>query len=152
MLISLSSILRFASLAMAALVPQVRRWGMLVMLCLVLWGCGWINSAPPRSIVVEAVAQKVNQTQAVLQQQLGQSPETATDWPQASGIHITEHRWLTLQNQPVVEVNGTYHLKGGGLGWGQQRQTRPFSLYLRRTGEDQWTTVDLAGAGLLPEK
>lgn len=92
-------------------------------------------------MVAEAVAQRVAQTQVALQQQLGQSSE-ATPFPQASGIHITQHHWTSLNDQPAVVVEGTYHLKGGGLGWGQQRQARPFSLYLRRSGEDQWVLVD----------
>lgn len=127
---------------------QIFRVGLLLVFCGGLWGCGLVNPAPPRSVVAVAVAQKVAQTQVTLQQQLGLGTATeAIDLPQASGIHVTGHHWITLNNQPAVEVNGTYHLKGGGLGWGQQRQTRPFSLYLRRAGEDQWAVVDP-----LPEK
>lgn len=127
----------------------VFRAGVLLVLCGLIWGCGLVNPAPPRAVVAEAVAQKVAQTQVALQQQLGLATDTeAMDLPRASGIHVTGHRWMTLNNQPAVVVNGTYHLKGGGLGWGQQRQTRPFSLYLRRAGEDQWVAMDPP----LPEK
>ncbi|MEY3300524.1 MAG: hypothetical protein RLZZ597_3784 [Cyanobacteriota bacterium] len=126
--------------------PVIRRTLMalvLVLLCGGLWGCGWFNPAPPRSVVAEAVAQKVAQTQVALQQQLvGLTDTEARVFPQASGIHVTGHHWTTLNHQPTLEISGTYHLKGGGLGWGQQRQTRPFSLYLRRAGEDQWVVVN----------
>lgn len=120
---------------------SVRRLALGVVLWICLGGCGWVNPAPPRSVVAEAVAQRVAQTQVALQQHLGQFPEETT-FPQASGIHITGHHWTTLNNQPTVVVDGTYHLKGGGLGWGQQRQARPFSLYLHRSGEDQWVLAD----------
>ena len=114
-----------------------------MVLCGALWGCSWGRPAPPRAVVAEAVTQKVAQTQVALQRQLGQaSAPGGVDVPQASGVHVTQHRWITLNNQPAVAVSGTYHLKGGGLGWGQQRQTRPFSLYLRRVGEDDWVLVD----------
>jgi hypothetical protein len=154
-LMSLSSLLRFAPRRVDPFVQRIRRLGVLGVLCVVLGtmlgGCGWINPAPPRSVVAEAVAQKVAQTQVALQQQLGQSTEVR-DWPQPSGIHMTEHHWMTLQNQPTLAVGGTYHLKGGGLGWGQQRQTHPFRLYLRRSGEDQWQVVDPANSSVLPER
>lgn len=117
------------------------RLGGLIVLCGWLWGCGIINPAPPRSVVVEAVAAKVAQTQVALQRQIGLAAE-ATTFPQVSGIHVTGHHWITLNNQPTVVIDGTYHLKGGGLGWGQQRQNRPFSLYLRRGAEDQWIVVE----------
>lgn len=119
------------------------RGGLLLVLCGVLWGCGWVNPAPPRSVVAEAVAQKVAQTQVELQRQLGLGADgEAMAVPQASGIHITEHHWITIDQQPAVAVSGTYHLKGGGLGWGQQRQTRPFTLYLRPVDKDVWVAVD----------
>lgn len=125
---------------LAPLVQRLWRLGVVAVVCIALESCGWVNPSPPRSVVADALAQKVAQTQAALQQQLG--PTEATALPQASGIHITEHHWITLQNQPTVQVEGTYHLKGGGLDWGKQRQTRPFSLYLRRAGENQWVVVD----------
>lgn len=143
---SLPSLSRFFRLDV---LRPVFRAGVLLVLCGLIWGCGLVNPAPPRAVVAAAVAQKVAQTQVALQQQLGVvAAPGSVDLPQASGIHVTGHRWMTLNNQPAVVVNGTYRLKGGGLGWGQQRQTRPFSLYLRRIGEDQWVAVD----PLLPEK
>lgn len=117
------------------------RMGLLLVLWGGLWGCALVNPGPPRSVVVEAVAQKVAQTQSALQQPLN-LPAEAQGFPQASGIHVKGHRWITLNNQPTVKVDGIYHLKGGGLGWGQQRQNRPFSLYLRRATEDQWIIVE----------
>lgn len=130
-------------MALPAILRPALRAMLLIVLWGGLWGCGWVNPAPPRSVVAEAVAQKVAQTQVALQQQLGGITDTeAMVFPQPSGIHVTGHHWTTLNHQPTLEVNGTYHLKGGGLGWGQQRQTRPFSLYLRRAGEDQWVMVN----------
>jgi hypothetical protein len=120
---------------------SVLRVGLLLVLWSGLWGCALVNPGPPRAVVAQAVAQKVAQTQSVLQQSLN-LPAEAQDFPQASGIHVTGHRWVTLRNQPTVKIDGTYHLKGGGLGWGQQRQNRPFSLYLRRAAEDQWIVVE----------
>ncbi|QQE66904.1 hypothetical protein GFS31_36080 [Leptolyngbya sp. BL0902] len=125
----------------------VLRGGLGLALCGVLWGCGWVNPAPPRSVVAEAVAQKVAQTQADLQRQLGLGADgEARAVPQASGIRITEHHWIALEPQPAVAVSGTYHLRGGGIGWGQQRQTRPFTLYLRPVEKDVWVVVDPAVA------
>ncbi|MFH7245429.1 MAG: hypothetical protein ACHWZW_21540 [Spirulina sp.] len=124
-----------------AILRPILRVGLLVVLWVGLWGCALVNPGPPRSVVAEAVAQKVTQTQVALQQSLNLAAE-AQDFPQASGIHVTGHRWITMNNQPTVKIDGTYHLKGGGLAWGQQRQNRPFSLYLRRAAEDQWIVVE----------
>ena len=52
------------------------------------------------------------------------------------------YHWMQINQQPRVQVEGTYHLKGGDLRWSQQRQTRPFSLYLRPGEADQWVVVD----------
>ncbi len=113
-----------------------------LVLCLSLWGCGVVNSQPPKAVVEQAIAEKVAQTQSLLSRQL--SPSTDISSPaQVGRVNITEHRWTTVADQPAVQIDGTYRLQGGGLTKAQQRQDRDFSLYLKR-GEtkDQWILVE----------
>ena len=101
---SLPSLSRFFRMD---ILRPVFRAGVLLVLCGLIWGCGLVNPAPPRAVVAEAVAQKVAQTQVLLQQQWGVVVAPGSvDLPQASGIHVTGHRWMTLNNQPAVVVNG----------------------------------------------
>lgn len=117
---------------------------MVAALCLSLWSCGLFNPGPPRSVVATALSQKAAHTQTLLYQQLALPDEDVTP-PQVSGVRITGHHWITLNDQPVVEVEGIYRLKGGGLTRSQQRQSRDFSLYLQRgETQDDWLLVNPA--------
>lgn len=120
------------------------RWLLAAVLCCSLWGCGLVNPGPPRSAVVAALSQKVADTQTLLYRQLA-LPEGELTPAQISGVRVTGHHWITLNGQPVMEVEGIYRLKGGGLTRSQQRQARDFSLYLQR-GEtkDDWLLVNPA--------
>jgi hypothetical protein len=112
----------------------------IAVLCLSLWSCGVVNPSPARAVVADAIAHKVAQTQALLTRQLA-LPEEAP--AQVGSVKITHHHWTTIGNQPVVALEGTYRLQGGGWARSQQRQTRPFSLYLQRgDSKDQWIVVD----------
>lgn len=114
---------------------------LIALLCLSLWGCGMVNPKPPQAAVTAAIAQKVAQTQALLQTQLA-SP-AAVETFQVSQVKIADHHWLTIAEQPAVLVQGTYKLQGGGLARSQQRQARPFEIYLRRGDtKDQWQPLD----------
>ncbi len=118
------------------------RWVLVGILCLSLLGCGLINPRPPRAVVEGAIAQKLSQTQAVLHRQLSSSDAQANTL-QVSHIRITDHRPLALAGQSAVEVSGTYQLQGAGLSKAQQRQTRPFDIYLHReNAETEWILVD----------
>ncbi|PSR19290.1 hypothetical protein C8255_03115 [filamentous cyanobacterium CCP3] len=114
----------------------------IAVLCLSLVSCGLVNPRPPRAVVEMAIAQKLSQTQAVLYRQFASSVDPA-DRAQVGRIRISDHHWTTLDNQPAVEVAGTYHLKGGQLTAAQRRQTRDFDLYLRRgDSKDQWLLLE----------
>lgn len=121
--------------------PNLGRIVAIAVLCLSLWGCGLVNPPPPKAVVEMAIAQKLTQTQAMLYRQLDASIDPA-DRAQVGRIRITDHHRTSLGQQPAVEVAGTYHLKGGLLTGAQRRQTRPFDLYLRDDGNDQWRLLE----------
>lgn len=115
----------------------------LLVLCLSLWGCGLVNPRPPRAVIEGAIAQTLSQTQTILYRELTPAAGAA-GLAQVSGIRIRDHHWSSLANQPgtqqpMVEVVGTYHLKGGGLTPPQRRQVRAFDIYLQRgSTQDDW--------------
>ena len=115
------------------LIASIRplRGVVLLVLCLSLWGCGLVNPRPPRAVIEGAIAQTLTQTQTILYRELAPAAGAA-GLAQVSGIRIRDHHWTSLDNQPVVEVVGTYHLKGGGLASPQRRQVRAFDIYLQR--------------------
>lgn len=114
----------------------------IAVICLSIWGCGLINPRPPRAVIEAAIAQKLSQTQAVLYRQLVPAISPA-DLAQVSSLRITNHRWITLADQPAVEVTGSYRLKGGQLTTAQRRQTRAFDLYLRRGNtKESWLLLE----------
>lgn len=116
----------------------------IVGLCLALWGCGIVNPRPPRAVIESAIAQKLAQTQAILYRQFNTStaPENLS---QVGRLRVTDHHWTTVAGQSVVEVEGTYHLKGGSLTGAQRRQNLNFDVYLQRGDvKDQWLLLEPA--------
>jgi hypothetical protein len=110
------------------------------LLCFCLGGCGWLNPHPPRAVVASAIASKLNQTQALLSDQLGLADQSETAL-QVSRVQITQDHWMTINQQPVMQVRGTYRLSGRG--WRQQHRPQPFEIYLKRgDGQQQWLLVD----------
>ncbi|MEB3252557.1 MAG: hypothetical protein VKO01_10550 [Cyanobacteriota bacterium] len=109
-------------------------------LCIYLGGCGLIYPHTPRSAVASAITSKLNQTQALLSDQLGLSgqPETAV---KVSQVRITEEHWARVDQQPVVRVKGTYRLSGRG--WQRQHKSHPFEIYLQRGDpQGQWLLIE----------
>lgn len=122
----------------------MRPWRLMAIavVCLSLWGCGLVNPRPPRAVVADAIAHKVAQTQALLSRQLATASQDSETF-RVGSVKVTHHQWTTLADQPVVEVEGTYHLYGGGLTWAQQKQARDFDLYLQRGNtKTEWQVVD----------
>jgi hypothetical protein len=118
------------------------RFPLLLTLCFSLLGCSIFNPWPPSGIVEQAIAQKLDQTQSLLSTQIS-GLEVASDSFRVGRVKINSRRSMSIEGQPVVEVSGTYTLKGRSLSRSQIRQARPFDIFLQR-GEtnEQWQLVD----------
>jgi hypothetical protein len=115
---------------------------LLLFLCFSLTSCGLFNAGPSTTVVEKAVVQKLEQTQALLRSQLS-SNEPATDSLGVGQVSISSTHRVVIGNQPAIEVEGTYRLKGGNLSRSQRREVRPFDLYLRQGSEtDQWLLLE----------
>jgi len=116
-------------------------------LCVLLSSCSWINPGPAKTVVEQAIAQKLMATQTLLRTQLPGESEATN--PFAIGrVTVTSTRQISLDNQAAVEVEGTYTLKGGNLSRAQRQQVSPFNLYLQQ-GEDkeQWWLLEPKATG-----
>lgn len=104
---------------------------LVALLCLGLWSCAGVDAKPPEAAVTAAIAQKLERTQSLLSRQLALTEGTLTN-PRVDQVIIAHYHWTTLEHHRVVQVQGTYQLKGAGLSRSQQRQSRPFEVYLER--------------------
>ncbi|XGB40996.1 MAG: hypothetical protein LVS60_11440 [Nodosilinea sp. LVE1205-7] len=126
---------------------------LVVILCLGLGSCAGVGSKPPEAAIATAIAQKLERTQSLLARQLSVS-QTTLPHLEVHRVIISHYQWTTLDRPTtghprVVQVQGTYQLKGGGLSRRQQHQNRPFKLYLEppasQEGKD-WVGIELATA------
>lgn len=119
---------------------------LLALLCLILTGCGFFNPGPPSAVVEKAVAQKLVQTQELLRSQLS-NPTDASSF-EIGRVKVDAKHNVTLDDRSVVEVEGTYTLKGGDLSRAQRRQQRPFEVLLQRgSEEEQWLLLEPNASG-----
>ncbi len=118
---------------------------LVTLLCLGLWSCAGVDAKPPEAAVTAAIAQKLERTQSLLARQLALAEGTLAN-PRVDQVIIAHYHWTTLEQHRVVQVQGTYHLKGGSLSRSQQRQNRPFEVYLERReaqdGNDGWVEIE----------
>ncbi|MBU6230278.1 MAG: hypothetical protein KGQ93_11365 [Cyanobacteria bacterium REEB459] len=140
---------------MKLLTRQAVRLLLVLILGLGLGSCGGLQTHPPEAAVIQAIGQKLEQTQSLLSRQLAFSLGN----PTIDQVIINQYQWTVLQPvadpagetphqpQPVVRVQGTYQLKGGGLNRRQQRRRRSFELYLApralQPGKG-WVTIEPA--------
>lgn len=118
-----------------------------IVMVVLLSGCG-IGAGPNQTLVKQAIAIQVSQTQQALTQQLysssSQTPEFEVD-----RVHITKRQPLKIQDLVSYRVQGTYDLT---LKFPNHRVTQrenPFEVYLQRQVEGKtWRVAQLqAGDG-----
>jgi antitoxin YefM len=118
------------------------RFAVLLVLCGSLLGCGLLNPWPPKAIVQQAIAQKLDQTQSLLNTKISGVKATADSF-RIGRVNVQSRRSVLLNGKSAVAVAGTYTIKGGNLAWSQRRQPRPFEILIRQGDtQDQWQLVD----------
>jgi hypothetical protein len=120
------------------------RFAVLLTLCSSLLGCGLFNPWPPKAIVQQAIAQKLDQTHLLLSTKISGIEDPADSF-RIGRVNVQSRRSVSLNGQSAVAVTGTYTIKGGDLVWSQRRRPRPFEILIRQGDtKDQWQLVDVA--------
>lgn len=120
------------------------RWALswvLVVAVVGLAGCDLGTPRPPQADTAVALAQQIAEAQVLLSSHLSGVP------PAAGGEtvkHVNVKRRQVIQGgeRPIVAVEGTYTLGGKALSGRQQRQRRPFRLYLQQHPQGGWERVE----------
>ncbi|HEY9763859.1 MAG TPA: hypothetical protein V6D07_15110 [Trichocoleus sp.] len=119
--------------------------GLLVgLLVLSLVACSGFKSAPPTSVIEQAVVQQFEQTQQALQKQLFSSKSA----PPALQIgHIDVDRTQrTSGDQTTYRIQGTYTLSGKSLSRSLRQIRNPFEIYLQSQDKGQtWSLLPPKG-------